>query len=398
MANKEDPKFIKFVLWEFGNDWFSYRWTARKWTDLTWDTCDKATVKWVLDSRNKLNETCAEYWISPDDIEGWRIWPNWASLRFKKDATAIQKQIDEYKQATKELMWEYKFKEIRLQKPRVKDKIMCKPTITDAHVWLEPNPWWNWLFQYEYNWDIFQKGIGRVFWSVMKEYNTYWAFDILLLQDLWDALDWWCWQTTRGWHKLQQNMSNAEAFKTYVRGKVSLIESLVRENIARHYIVRDIVNDNHSWEFSEIAAFTVSEIIHAIYKWKIEFQLVKRVMEHYEYGVHTFITTHWKDSHNMMRPMPLHLDLKTENHIKRYIKHYDINTPFIHVEKWDQHRLGYDKCDVFDYRNYCAFAPWSDWQQANFSTSYGWYSIDIVPKNSWEICHTDYFLEYSKII
>lgn len=43
-----------------------------------------------------------------------------------------------------------------------------------------------------------------------------------------------------------------------------------------------------------------------------------------------------------------------------------------------------------------SFAPPSSWCQINFGDSYSGYSIQVVPKYSNEISHTDYFLDYKK--
>lgn len=396
MASKHNPRFREFVKEESSKEWYTLRWIAKKRTEETWETCDKSTVKNIIESSQALEEAIKTYWVHPWEVIWWWIWPNWASIQFKKSTDKTT--YEEYKESIRELIKKHKFRKIKIPSVKVKEPRMCKVTISDAHVWLEPNPWDKWLFWYEYNAEIYNNWLKKVLQSIIKEYNTYWPFEVLMLQDLWDSLDWRSWKTTRWWHKLDQNMSNTEAFKTYVRGKVELIENIIKKKIAKKIVIRDVVNDNHAWDFAEIASFTISEIIWAIYWNKIEFQVVTKLMDHYQYWVHTFITTHGKDSVNMSRPMPLNLDHKTENFIRKYITHYCINTPHIHVEKWDQHRLWYNKTDIFDYRNYCAFAPWSNWSQANFWTSYWWYAIDIVPKNSGEISHTDYFLEYRKSI
>ena len=45
-----------------------------------------------------------------------------------------------------------------------------------------------------------------------------------------------------------------------------------------------------------------------------------------------------------------------------------------------------------------SFAPPSSWVQHNFGDSYSGYSIQVIPKNTNEISHTDYFLDYKKKI
>lgn len=286
----------------------------------------------------------------------------------------------------------------KLPMPKIqKNEYALKVTISDTHVWLDPNPHWNGLFQYEYNSQLFLDGLGNVALQIVKEYTTYWAFDVVVLQDLWDGLDWRNWLTTRWWHSLDQNMSNKEAFETYVRGKIMLIKRIISSWITDKIIVRDVCNDNHSWDFGKIANFTVSEIINELYgEWVVEFQRLERFMEHFIYGDHCFIVTHWKDDQHMRWWLPIVLNDKTIKFVSDYIEHYGIDSKHIHVEKWDLHQLWFQKTKRFDYRNYMSFAPGSAWVSHNFWDSYSGYSIDIIQKHGCNVSHTDYFIDYKK--
>lgn len=273
-----------------------------------------------------------------------------------------------------------------------------KVTISDTHVWLNPNPDWKGLFQYEYNTQLFMDWIEQVYNSVYKEYQTHWAFDLVLIQDLWDGLDWRNGFTTRGWHQLDQNMDNMSAFETYVMGKVRLIESIFKAGITDKIIVRDVCQDNHSGDFWLIANFTIQKIIDRTFgEWKIEFQRITRFMEHFTYGDHCFILTHGKDEKHMKSWLPFRLTEKAINFITDYIEHYGINSKYIHIEKGDLHQIWYERKKRFDYRNHMSFAPGSAWVAHNFGDTYSGYSIDIIPKYSSSIAHTDYFIDYKKI-
>jgi hypothetical protein len=100
----------------------------------------------------------------------------------------------------------------------------------------------------------------------------------------------------------------------------------------------------------------------------------------------------------MFKGLPLVMNDKTINYINDYIDFYKISSKHIHVEKGDLHQIGYQKCSKFDYRNFMSFAPPSSWVQHNFGNSYSGYSIQIIPKHTNEISHTDYFLDYTKKI
>jgi hypothetical protein len=274
-----------------------------------------------------------------------------------------------------------------------------KVTISDDHVGLEPNPNNNGLFKYEYNAEIYSNSYEKVFNSVLKEFRTHGKFDLLLLDNLGDEQDGWNGLTTRGGHELPQNMSNAEVFETCIDVKVKMIKSLVENNIANKIILRKVTNDNHSGDFGHTINLAVKKIINLIYSNDIvEVETLTRFLEHRIYGDHCFILTHGKDAKQMFRGLPLKLDDKTINYINDYLRFYDINSKFVHVEKGDLHKIGYNKCNTFDYRNFMSFAPPSSWVQHNFGDCYSGYSIQVIPKYENEISHTDYFLDYKKLV
>jgi hypothetical protein len=273
-----------------------------------------------------------------------------------------------------------------------------KVTISDDHVGLEPNPNGNGLFKYDYNAEIYSNSYQKVFNSIVKEFNTHGKFDLLLFDNLGDEQDGFNGLTTRGGHKLPQNMSNAEVFETCIDVKVRIIKSLVENNIANKIILRKVTNDNHSGDFGHTINLAVKKIINLIYSNDIvEVETLTRFLEHRIYGDHCFILTHGKDANQMFKGLPLKLDDKTINYINDYIRFYDIKSKYIHVEKGDLHQIGYNKCNTFDYRNFMSFAPPSSWVQHNFGDCYSGYSIQVIPKFENEISHTDYFLDYKKL-
>jgi hypothetical protein len=124
--------------------------------------------------------------------------------------------------------------------------------------------------------------------------------------------------------------------------------------------------------------------------------VLERFIEHRSWGNHTWLLCHGKDAKFQFKGLPLILNDKTINFINEYIKFYNIDGKYIHFEKGDLHQLGYQKTTNFDYRNYMSFAPPSAWQQHNFGDAYAGYSIQVIPKYSNQISHTDYFLDYRK--
>jgi hypothetical protein len=193
-------------------------------------------------------------------------------------------------------------------------------------------------------------------------------------------------------------MDNIEAFKTYVFGKLDLIERLHEAGIAHKVYIRNVSNCNHAGDIGYAANIAIQMIIERTYdKEAVEFYILEKFMEHFTYGDHAFILTHGKDKEYMKHGLPYKLDPKSIKFISDYIQHYDIASKYIHIEKGDLHQIGYDRTKRFDYRNFMSFAPPSAWSQNNFGDSYSGYSIQVIPKFSSEIAHTDYFFEFQKI-
>jgi len=309
-----------------------------------------------------------------------------------------QKETD-YKQAIDDLLSGYTFEKKKFTPAKkVSDNPKAiKATLSDMHVGLNPNPNNKSLFGYEYNKEIFNQHIDKVIESVLKEYTSNGAFDLLLIDDLGDSLDGYNGLTTRGGHTLEQNMTNEEAFTTYVEGKLRLIETLIDAGVADKYEVRNVTDCNHSGSFGAIANITIKMILERVYEKDIvKFTILERFMEHFEYGVHTFILTHGKDSKYMFKGLPYTLNDKATAFINEYIDHYNINTRYIHLEKGDLHRIGYDRTKKFDYRNFMSFAPPSAWVQGNFGDGYSGFSLQVIPKHNGEIQHTDIYFDLKK--
>ncbi len=293
------------------------------------------------------------------------------------------------------------FNNIDFDKPKIKlpkksNNKAIKVTIADSHVGMNPSK--NSLFQYEYNGKVYKDSLGKVFDSMLKEYNTHGVFDVSFLDDLGDMADGWNGYTTRGGHQLEQNMSNVEVFETCVQEKFNLVKSIIESKIAKKVVLRSVCNDNHSGDFGHVINLTIQMLLNKVYSDSVvEIDLLTRFIEHRSYGKHTFLLTHGKDAKFMNRGLPVILNDKAINFINDYIDHYGINNDFIHVEKGDLHQIGYQRTKKFDYRNFMSFAPPSAWIQHNFADSYSGYSIQVIPKESNEISHTDYFINYKKI-
>lgn len=350
----------------------------------------------VTQEHSGLANHCEERGIDISDVTLY-----WDKTKEYSVAVRLDKsEASSYLEEVKRIIESYNPDNLRtIEKVKIDSPKAIKVTLSDMHIGLNPNPDNKSIFAYEYNEEIFKANLDKVFNSILKEYESNGRFDLLLIDDLGDGLDGWNGQTTRGGHKLEQNMTNEEAFRVFVEGKLTLIENCIKAGVANEVTVRNVANDNHSGSFASIANMTIKMILDRTYAQSdVNFYILEKFMEHFQYGDHTYILTHGKDSQYMFKGLPFELNDKATSFINDYIDHYDINTKFIHLEKGDLHRIGYSRTKKFDYRNFMSFAPPSAWVQHNFGDCYSGYSIQTISKFGGEISHADYYFDLTKKI
>lgn len=399
MANCKDQNLIGFVAEHYDKP---AREIARMWRNQTWEKCYHQTILTVKNNMHRWNAINNYAKQEKTPVKNIPLLRHKTTLEDWSKASVLIKNplwvemLEDYKLWLTELISEGVARKIEVKKQDKFQEKQILATISDCHVWLDPNEHNLWLFEYEYNETVFNNHLSLVLSEILNKSSELWPVEEFVLQDLGDSLDWRNKFTTRWWHVLNQNMSNREAFRVYVQGIVSVWSQIIEWNVASKYIFRFVVNDNHAWDFASLAAFAIQEILRARYWEVIEFQIVSGIIQHYTFWKHTFITTHWKDDKQMNRPMPLHLNAKTINFVLQYIRYYKIQSEFVHLQKWDQHRVWYEYHDVFDYRNFCSLAPWSMRQQANFGSSYWWYAIDVINKNNGDYDKWDRFIRFER--
>ena len=357
------------------------------------DKHERAIVEEYRARKSEFEKECEEKGINKEDVHSYWI----KSKEFSIYVRVPEREQEELLERFDKLVQKHTKSYVKYTPQQIDTEIACKVTTTDDHIGLDPNPRGSGLFQYIYNGESYRESLQKVFDAVMKEFRTYGTFDVLFLDNLGDQQDGFNGQTTRGGHELPQNMTNGEVFDVCVDSKVELIRSLIDSKIANKIVIRSVSNDNHSGDFGLVINKSIQKIVNLIYSEElVEIDVLERFIEHRVYGHHCWLLTHGKDKREMKRGLPLQLDAKTINLITDYIDHYNIASKYIHVEKGDLHQISYQKCKRFDYRNFMSFAPPSNWVQHNFGDSYSGFSIQIVPKWSNEVAHTDYFLSYEK--
>jgi hypothetical protein len=287
------------------------------------------------------------------------------------------------------------FKPLSIPPVKKKTTHALRGVISDAHVGMESNTE-DAMFGFEYNEKVFQSHLSKFYEALYRKYEAFGVFDTLFIDDLGDGLDGLHGETTRGGHKLPQNMTNREAFNVYVKGRIDLANKIATSGMGEKYVFRSVTNDNHSDVFAWMAHRAVQIYCEQTLP-NVEYVILNKPIEHFYYGKHCFLLTHGKDARLMKKNWPLHITPTVENIIRDYIDHYNIDAEYIHLDKGDLHTIGYDSRPKFDYRNFMSFAPPSSWVQSNFGVSYCGFSIQVIPQDSNEIQHTDIKFELKKV-
>lgn len=242
-----------------------------------------------------------------------------------------------------------------------KNFVFDRLVYTDVHIGMTPNE--NGFSLYGGKWD--EEEINNRLEIIIKHVLENKKSDTLIIDDLGDFVDGWDGETVRRGHKLPQNMDNETAFDVAFSFKVKLIDAL-----APHYsniICNCVCNDNHSGSFAYVINKPFKELTEHKYK-HITVNVLRRFINHYTIGKNCFILTHGKDSKNLKFGFKAVLDENQSEKIDNYIKEHRLYDFIIEFSKGDSHQKIFDEStsDLFDYYNYPALSPSSEWVQTNF--------------------------------
>ena len=232
---------------------------------------------------------------------------------------------------------------------------------TDVHVGMETNSNGFSLYGGLWNEDVINKNLDIMISHILDNKKS----NILFIDDLGDFMDGWDGETVRKGHKLQQNMDNEKAFDIGFAFKVRLIDAL-----SAHYskiICNNICNDNHAGSFAYVVNKPFK--IFSEFKYKhVKVNNIRRFIDHYTIGNNCFILSHGKDGKNLKFGFKPILDAKQSEKIDNYIKEHKLYDYDIEFSKGDSHQKIFDEStsDSFNYYNYPAFSPSSEWVQTNF--------------------------------
>jgi hypothetical protein len=252
--------------------------------------------------------------------------------------------------------------------PKIESKldlsIFDRLVYTDVHIGMEVNQ--NGYSLYDGAWN--EAEVDKRLQIMVSQTLINKQSDTLIIHELGDFMDGYDAVTTRGGHSLPQNMDNQKAFDVGLSFKIRLIDALIPYYNNIECI--NICNDNHAGSFGYIVNSAFKAYIELKYE-NVKVVNQRKFIDHYIVENRCFILTHGKDDKNMKFGFKPHLDAVQIEKIKNYIDEYKLHNYKIEFSKGDSHQLLLDftSSSAFEYQNFGAFSPPSDWVKTNFKNT-----------------------------
>jgi hypothetical protein len=303
------------------------------------------------------NTTVKHMWIKNKEASLFVKNPNFISHDIKEEKINEIDFLSIFKDKITPIIPTYKRKEQDYSK-------FDRLVISDIHVGMDVNPDGYALYGGVWDEDALNDRLKKVIDYVVAHQKS----KVLVIHDLGDLMDGWDGFTTRGGHKLPQNMTNQKAFDVALRFKIRLIDSLIL--FYDEIIIVDICDDNHGGAFTYVVNSAFKTYIELKYS-NIKVTNQRKFIDHYIVGKLCFILTHGKDSKSLKFGFKPILDAKQIEKIKNYIDENNLHSYKIEFSKGDSHQLMFDSSTSkhFEYQNFGAFSPPSNWVQTNFQNS-----------------------------
>ena len=323
----------------------------------------------VLSAWNKdgfmmnIDEYCVTYKLPKKDITSYKLVSHtgtpYYNIVFKENALELDDKID-FDSIIK--------KHIKPIEPiniasLVDNSDFDTITFTDVHIGLDTNKDKNSMYADEWN----ASEVYKASELIIKEAVNNQQSKTLIVDDLGDFFDGYNGLTTRGGHELPQNMTNEEVFDCGLTFKMNILDNLI--NNYEQIIFNNICNDNHAGSFGYFVNSAFKQMAELKYS-NVVVNNHRTFLSHYFINDICFVISHGKDDKTLKFGFKPHLCTKQIEKIDQYLKRNNIYSKAKRIifKKGDSHQWLFDMAgsDDFDYYNYPALSPASQWVQNNF--------------------------------
>ena len=344
-----------------------------------------------------VDEYCNFYKLPRKDIKSYKLVSHtgtpFYNILFKENIEFVKDLTDDYIAAA---IQKY-IQPVKVAEPKkINSNKVDRLIYTDVHIGMTPNENGFSLYGGVWNEVELNNSLAEMVTFIIAEQNS----NTLIVDDLGDYLDGWNGETVRKGHSLPQNMDNQQMFDVGLRFKVKMIDELV--HFYKTIVINNICEDNHAGAFGYVVNSAFKQIVELKYK-NVTVNNHRKFINHYFYGKHCFIISHGKDSKNLKFGFKPQLDARQIEKIDQYLKQNGIykTADFIEFSKGDSHQMLFDYCtsDDFDYMNYPALSPSSEWVQTNFKKGRsGFVFQNFNPETNYKVIRPYFFADKFKTV
>jgi hypothetical protein len=354
----------------------------------------------VLKQYTSIMEKSNEYGINPKNVRsGWLKFDKTASLNFKNPGYVDPDGEPDIENIDFTSIFSKHLEPVKVElNPRTDLKgIFDRAVFTDAHINMDPNPSGYSLYGGRWNVDDIDAQLTQFVNTILESQTS----RTLYIDDLGDFMDGFARQTTRGGHELPQLMPDQDAYDIGKSFKIRMIDALIP--YYDKIICHNVCNDNHAGAFGYFVNSAFKDYIELKYPERVEVVNHRKFMDHYiieteskyKYG---FILCHGKDDKDKKFGINPKLTDKDKSAIEHYINSNYLNQKDLILEfsKGDSHQRLFDDCSstLFNFYNYYAFSPSSQWVQINFTNGKSGFDVFNYRKDLKKPRNTPYEFEW----
>lgn len=322
--------------------------------------------------KKKTKGRLKKKWVMPNGDTGY-------SYEFDRNEEAEEYVLERIEKIVKDGI-----RPIRLPKrKKSNNRSMLSVFTTDKHIGARTAA--NSMYENIYDKNEIYRRHGELVNRMIKQKEKFGKFEKFVFYDLGDAVDGASNSTVRGGHTLPQNMDDREQIDCFIEVTIKTFEKFVEADIADEIWFVATTNDNHAGSFGHGAVRAIQLYLETKYPDLIRTNVSSKLLDHIEFGKHTYIFGHGKDDGDMRAGMPLNLDPKTEGFINDYIDRKRINSPYIHVVKGDLHQSSENYAKRFRYKNNMSMYGASKYIHTNFGSGDSGVDYEITELDTEEI-------------
>lgn len=249
--------------------------------------------------------------------------------------------------------------------------------LSDMHIGADVSPYS--IYDNKFDLNVARERLSKVTNKILNTSDLFNATKVVIC-NLGDSIDGYNGETTRGGHKLPQNMDNKDQYKNFITLMLEFFADLSDSGRFDSISYISVDGGNHDGD----VGFMVNKSLEAclsVLNSNIEVRIFEKFIEYFTIENHTFILSHGKDARDMFKNMPLTINDKYENQINEFIDYNNL-TGKIHFIKGDLHQSATTYAKRFRYKSVSSFFGSSEWIHKNFGNTKPAVDFDIIDGDS----------------